>query len=57
MFDKLINDSVFFLLSFSNQSAQKSLARNRPWWPEGSTACVEWDERRELGRATQVVEG
>lgn len=48
--------TVFFLPSHWDQSAQKSLARNRmtPWWPEGSTACMEWDERMRLSCAGPV---
>lgn len=54
--DRLTNDSLFFLLGFSAPSLQKSLARNRmtPWWPEGSTACLECDERTELGWANRL---
>lgn len=54
--DRLTNDSIFFLLRFSTPSSQKSLAQTRmtPWWPEGSTACLEWDERRDLGWASRL---
>lgn len=54
--DGLTNDSIFFLLRFSTPSSQKSLAQNRmtPWWPEGSTACLEQDERIESGWANRL---
>lgn len=54
--DRLTNGSIFFLLRLSTPSSQKNLAQNRmtPWWPEGSTACLEWDERTESGWANRL---